>query len=60
MRAHAQEESDEVLWGHVELYVNAWTLDLGDEGRQAFTALSSLGRAQGLLRPGSELEVLGT
>jgi len=60
MRAHAQEESDEVLWDHVELYVNAWTFELGDEGRRAFSALASLGRARGLLRPESELVVLET
>jgi len=59
MRAHAQEESDEVLWGHVELYVNEWTLELGEEGQRAFAALSSLARARGLLRAGGELEVLG-
>ena len=29
MRRHAQEQSDEVLWAHVDLYVNEWTLDLG-------------------------------
>ena len=39
MRAHAQETSDEVLWQHVELYVNEWTRDLGAVGRRAILEL---------------------
>jgi len=41
MRRYAQELTDEVLFQHVELYVNEWTLDLGDTGR---AALQMLGR----------------
>ena len=40
MRQHAQEFSDEVLFQHVDLYVNQWTLDLGAGGRQALEELS--------------------
>ncbi len=40
MRAHAQEFDDRVLMQHVDLYVNEWTLDLGDRGRQALDELS--------------------
>lgn len=60
MRAHAQEQSDDVLWKHVELYVNDWTRGLGERGRAAISALGSQARAAGLLRadaPG--LEVCG-
>ena len=39
MRRYAQELSDEVLWKHVELYVNAETEALSDEGRRALEAL---------------------
>jgi 1,4-dihydroxy-6-naphthoate synthase len=39
MRKHAQEFDDAVLWQHVELYVNAWTADLGNEGRRALAKL---------------------
>jgi 1,4-dihydroxy-6-naphthoate synthase len=47
MRRYAQELGDEVIWKHVELYVNEWSLDLGSKGREAFVifervALSSL------------------
>ena len=40
MRRHAQELDDEVLWQHVELYVNAHTADLGEVGRRALDALA--------------------
>jgi 1,4-dihydroxy-6-naphthoate synthase len=58
MRTHAQEESDEVLWKHVELYVNEWTLDLGATGREALRSVSRLATERGLLTAGAELEVL--
>ena len=58
MRGHAQEQSDEVIWQHVDLYVNEWTRDLGDEGRTALSTLSRLARARGLLAPGETLTVL--
>lgn len=58
MRAHAQELADDVLWAHVELYVNEWTRELGPVGRQALSELARLARARGLLAPSQELEVL--
>ena len=48
MRRHAQEFDDRVLMQHVELYVNDWTLDLGDTGRRALATLSSRAAAAGL------------
>jgi len=41
MRAHAQEFDDRVLRQHVELYVNDWTVELGDTGRRALAELSA-------------------
>lgn len=58
MRRHAQELDDEVLWAHVELYVNEWTRDLGPVGRRALSELAQLARARGHLAPSEELEVL--
>jgi 1,4-dihydroxy-6-naphthoate synthase len=58
LRRHAQEHSDEVLWAHVDLYVNDWTLDLGAGGRLALDALAALAHARGVLAPGAALEVL--
>ena len=42
MRKYAQEFNDDVLMKHVELYVNDWTVDLGDTGRAALKKLSQL------------------
>jgi 1,4-dihydroxy-6-naphthoate synthase len=39
VRAHAQELSDEVCRRHIELYVNEFSVDLGDEGLRAIDAL---------------------
>jgi 1,4-dihydroxy-6-naphthoate synthase len=39
MRRWAQEFSDEVLFAHVDLYVNPWTVDLGDIGKSALDEL---------------------
>lgn len=59
MRAHAQELSPEVLWSHVELYVNEHTRALGAEGRAALTTLSELARKRGLISKSTpELELL--
>jgi 1,4-dihydroxy-6-naphthoate synthase len=58
MRRHAQELADDVLWAHVDLYVNDWTRELGSEGRAALTALGRLARERGLLAGAGELEVL--
>jgi 1,4-dihydroxy-6-naphthoate synthase len=45
VRAHSQELSDEVCRQHIELYVNDFTRDLGDDGLAAIDAL--LARAAG-------------
>jgi 1,4-dihydroxy-6-naphthoate synthase len=58
MRAHAQEFDDRVLRQHVELYVNEWTVDLGDTGRRALDALSTRAAAVGHGAAG-RLEVFG-
>ena len=39
MRRHAQELDVDVIWAHVDLYVNDATLDLGEEGEQALAAM---------------------
>jgi len=39
VRAHAQELSDQVCAQHIALYVNAYSLDLGDEGLRAIARL---------------------
>lgn len=49
IRAHAQEMSEEVCRRHIALYVNAFSRDLGDEGRAAIAELRARGRAAGAL-----------
>jgi 1,4-dihydroxy-6-naphthoate synthase len=39
VRAHAQELSEDVCRSHIELYVNSFSVDLGDEGLHAVDAL---------------------
>jgi len=39
MQRYAQEFTSDVLYSHVDLYVNQWTTDLGETGAAAFTAL---------------------
>ena len=48
MRRYAQEFDDRVLMQHVDLYVNAWTLDLGVEGARALDELSARAASIGL------------
>ncbi|MBL4678579.1 MAG: 1,4-dihydroxy-6-naphthoate synthase, partial [Mucilaginibacter sp.] len=35
IRRHAQEMSEEVMYKHIELYVNKFSIDLGEEGKKA-------------------------
>ncbi len=50
MRRYAQEFDDSVLMQHVDLYVNDWTVDLGESGRNALHELSRRAEAAGLLQ----------
>ena len=49
MRRYAQELSDDVMLKHVDLYVNEWTTDLGNQGRVALETLSRHATGVGLL-----------
>jgi len=39
IRSHAQEMSEEVMYKHIDLYVNKYSVDLGEEGRKAINLL---------------------
>jgi 1,4-dihydroxy-6-naphthoate synthase len=39
IRSHAQEMSEEIMYKHIELYVNKYTVDLGAEGKKAVKLL---------------------
>jgi 1,4-dihydroxy-6-naphthoate synthase len=49
VRAHAQEMSDEVMYRHIELYVNDYSIDLGADGRRAVEVLFTRARAAGVI-----------
>ncbi len=53
MRTYAQELTDEVMFKHVDLYVNEWTADLGVTGRAALEMLSQQAASLGLLPAGT-------
>jgi 1,4-dihydroxy-6-naphthoate synthase len=52
VRAHCQELDDAVCSRHIALYVNDFTVDLGERGRAAVDGLLARGRAAGLLPAG--------
>ena len=54
VRAHAQEMSEEVMYRHIDLYVNDFSVDLGPEGRRAVEVLFERGRATGTVPPPAE------
>ncbi len=56
MRRYAQDFDDRVLMQHVELYVNDWTVDLGEIGRGALSELSKRAEFIGLV--GSSMHTL--
>jgi 1,4-dihydroxy-6-naphthoate synthase len=47
VRAHAQEMSEEVMYKHIDLYVNQYSVDLGPQGRRAVEVLFERGRTTG-------------
>lgn len=56
IKAHAQELADEVITGHIALYVNDFSLDLGDEGERAVRELFTRAEARGII-PREELSL---
>jgi 1,4-dihydroxy-6-naphthoate synthase len=52
VRAHAQEMSEEVMYSHIDLYVNDYSIDLGEEGRRAVQLLFDRARTAGVI-PGT-------
>ncbi len=51
VKAHAQEMASEVIEQHLALYVNQYSLDLGDDGRQAVEALFARAEKYGIIKP---------
>jgi 1,4-dihydroxy-6-naphthoate synthase len=59
VRAHAQEMSEDVMYQHIDLYVNEYSVDLGHEGRRAVEVLFERARAAGVIPAIGEAMFLG-
>jgi 1,4-dihydroxy-6-naphthoate synthase len=49
IRSHAQEMSEEVMYKHIDLYVNQYSLDLGEEGKKAIQLLFDTAKKKGVI-----------
>jgi 1,4-dihydroxy-6-naphthoate synthase len=49
VREHAQEMNEEVMYQHIDLYVNEYSVDLGADGRRAVAVLFEKARATGII-----------
>jgi len=49
VREHAQEMSEEVMYQHIDLYVNEYSVDLGLEGRRAVEVLFERAKGVGVI-----------
>lgn len=49
IREHAQEMEEAVMYKHIELYVNEYSLELGVEGRKAIDILFDMAQQKGLI-----------
>lgn len=49
IRSHAQEMSEEVMYKHIDLYVNKYSVELGQVGRKAVQTLFDKARQAGII-----------
>lgn len=49
VRAHAQEMREDVMFQHIDLYVNEFSIDLGEAGRRAVDTLFARAHAAGVI-----------
>ena len=49
VKRYAQEMEPSVIRRHIDLYVNDFTLNMGEEGENAVEALFSMARDRGLM-----------
>ena len=52
--ANAQEMSEEVMYQHIDLYVNGYSVELGKEGKRAVELLFERGKAKGIIPDAKE------
>jgi len=51
IRSHAQEMSEEVMYKHIDLYVNKYSVELGDEGRKAIRLMFDTATQKHIIQP---------
>ncbi|MEQ7802433.1 1,4-dihydroxy-6-naphthoate synthase [Pedobacter sp. ASV1-7] len=51
IRQHAQEMSEEVMYKHIDLYVNQYSIELGIEGRKAIDVMFKMAQEKGIISP---------
>ena len=49
VRQHSQEMDETVMYQHIELYVNKYSVDLGLEGRKAIDTLFDMAQTKGII-----------
>ncbi len=49
IKHHAQEMEEEVMYKHIELYVNDFSKDLGEEGKKAINTLYTIAKEKGII-----------
>ncbi|KIA92789.1 1,4-dihydroxy-6-naphthoate synthase [Pedobacter kyungheensis] len=49
IRQHAQAMDESVMYKHIELYVNKYSINLGEEGRKAVDTLFKLAQERGII-----------
>jgi 1,4-dihydroxy-6-naphthoate synthase len=49
IRSHAQEMSEKVMYKHIDLYVNKFSVDLGEEGKKAVRLLFDTALEKGII-----------
>jgi 1,4-dihydroxy-6-naphthoate synthase len=51
IKSHAQEMSEEVMYKHIDLYVNDYSIDIGLEGRKAIDVMFKMAEEKGVITP---------
>jgi len=51
IRSHAQEMSEEVMYKHIDLYVNKYSVELGGEGRKAIKLMFDTATQKHIIQP---------
>ena len=49
IKAHARETEDDVISRHIQLYVNSFSLSLGDEGKNAVKKMIDQATEKGII-----------